>query len=130
MTTELWCLVANALWGWLIVQIEARGKTLIGGIEWNMGNRDTEPPMPAWVHRTRRAIDNHKENFPFFLTAVVVVHLAGKADRVSAIAAIVYVVMRVAHGWLYIAGVTKIRSAAYLFALMATFAIYSRLVFN
>ena len=128
MTTDLWCLVANAIWGWILVQIEARGKTAIGGLAWNMGNRDTEPEMPAWVHRARRAIANHKENFPFFLTAVVVVHLAGKADRVSAIASIVYVVARVAHGLIYTAGITKLRSAAYLGGLLATLAIFSRLV--
>lgn len=128
MTTDLWCLVANAIWGWILVQIEARGKTAIGGLAWNMGNRDTEPEMPAWVHRVRRAIANHKENFPFFLTAVVVVHLAGKADRVSAIASITYVVARITHGLLYTAGITKIRSAAYLVGLIATLAIFSRLV--
>lgn len=128
MTTDLSCLVANAIWGWVLIQFEARGKTAKAGLAWNMGNRDEEPEMPVWVHRARRAIANHKENFPFFLTAVVVVHLAGKADRLSAIAAIVYVVARILHGALYTAGITKIRSAAYLAGLVATFVIFSRLV--
>ena len=128
MTTDLWCLVANALWGWVLIQIEARGKTARAGLKWNMGNRDTEPDMPAWIHRARRAIANHKENFPFFLTAVVVVHLVGKADRLSGIAAIVYVVARIIHGLLYVGGVTRIRSAAYLAGLIATFTIFTRLV--
>jgi uncharacterized MAPEG superfamily protein len=127
MTIDLWCLVANALWGWFLVQIEARGKTAKAGLAWNLSNRHEEPEMPAWIHRTRRAISNHKENFPFFLTAVVVVHLAGKADRVSAIASVVYVAARIAHGVLYTAGVTKIRSAAYLTGLVATLVILSRL---
>lgn len=128
MTTDLWCLVANAIWGWVLVNIEAVGKTRAAGTEWNMGNRDVDPEVPPWVLRARRAVANHKENFPFFLAAVVVVHLAGKADRVSALAAIVYVIARVAHGLIYIAGMTKIRSAAYLFGLAATFAIFSRLL--
>jgi uncharacterized MAPEG superfamily protein len=128
VTTDLWCLVANALWGWVLVQIEARGKTAKAGLAWNMGNRDEEPEMPAWIHRVRRAISNHKENFPFFLTAVLVVHVAGKADRVSAIASMVYVGARVAHGLIYTAGVTKVRSGMYLTGLIATFVILSRLV--
>jgi uncharacterized MAPEG superfamily protein len=128
VTTDLWCLVANALWGWVLIQIEARGKTARAGLGWNMSNRDEEPEMPKWIHRARRAIANHKENFPFFLTAVVVVHLAGKADKVSALAAIVYVVARAIHGLLYTAGVTKVRSAAYLAGLIAAFVIFSRLV--
>jgi uncharacterized MAPEG superfamily protein len=128
VTTDLWCLVANAIWGWVLVQIEARGKTARAGLAWNMGNRDEEPEMPPWIHRARRAIANHKENFPFFLTAVVVVHLAGKADRVSAVAAVIYVVARALHGLLYTAGIGKVRSAAYLVALGSTFAIFSRLL--
>lgn len=128
MTTDLWCLVANAIWGWLLVNVEATGTTRAAGREWNLSNRETEPEVPAWVKRVRRAINNHKENFPFFLTAVVVVQLAGKADRVSAIASIVYVFARIAHGLLYTAGITKVRSAAFLFGMVSIFVILSRLV--
>jgi uncharacterized MAPEG superfamily protein len=128
VTTDLWCLVANALWGWVLVQVEAVGKTRAAGSKWNLSNRDTEPEWPAHVKRAARALANHKENFLLFLTAVVVVHLAGKADRVSAIASIVYLCARVAHGLLYLFGVTKIRSAAYLVGLGATIAILSRAV--
>lgn len=128
MTTDLWALVANAVWGWVLINFESVGKTRAAGTQWNMGNRDEEPKFPPWVYRGRRALDNHKENFPFFLTAVVVVHLAGKADRVSAVAATVYVFARIAHGLLYTGGITKVRSAAYLVGLVATFVIMSRLV--
>lgn len=128
MTTDLWCLVANAIWGWALVSFEGSAKTRAAGLEWNQGNRETEPDVPAWVKRCGRAIANHKENFPFFLTAVVVVHLAGKADRWSAIAAVLYVIARALHGVLYTAGVTRLRSLAYLVGIGATFAIVSRLV--
>lgn len=128
MTTDLWCLVANTLWGWVLIQIEAVGKTRAAGTEWNLGNRDSEPEWPAHVKRAGRALANHKENLLFFVVAVLVVHVAGKADRISAIASVVYVFARLAHGLLYVLGVTKIRSAAYLVGLGATLAIFSRLV--
>lgn len=128
MTTDLWCLVANALWGWVLIQIEAVGKTRAAGTEWNLSNRDSEPEWPAHVKRASRALANHKENLLLFMVAVLVVQVAGKADRVSAIAAIVYVCARIAHGLLYVFGITKIRSAAYLVGLGATIAILSRLV--
>lgn len=128
MTVDLVCLVANALWGLALVQIEIFGKTRVAGTEWNLGNRDTAPAFPAWIDRTTRALANHKENFPLFLTAVVVLHLAGRADRATAIAAVVYVLARLAHGLLYIGGVTRARSAAFIVAILANLALFARLL--
>ena len=128
MTIDLWALVANALWGWALVMVESTGKTRAGGTKWNLGNRDVDPEVPDWVKRASRALANHKENFPFFLTAVVVVHLAGKADRISALACIVYVVARALHALLYLGAVQGLRSAAYLTGLAATLVVFSRLL--
>lgn len=129
MTTDLACLVINALWGLALVFAEVTGKTRAGGTEWNAGNRETEPEVPAWVQRAGRALSNHKENFPLFLTAVVVVHLAHENDSLSAGAAIVYVVARILHGLLYIGGVKRVRSVAFLVGTLSVFVILSRLVF-
>lgn len=128
MTTELGCLVANALWGLVLVGIEIMGKTRVAGPEWNAGNREQEPEFPAWIERTSRALANHKENFPVFLTAVLVVHLTGQADKVSAIAAIVYVVARAGHGILYVAGVKKVRTLVFMIGTVATLVVFSRLL--
>lgn len=130
MTTELTCLVLNALWGFALVFIEIQGKTRIAGPAWNMGNRDTAPTFPAWIDRTGRALNNHKENFPLFLTAVLVVHLAGRSNKVTAIAAIVYVIARVLHGGLYIAGVERVRTLLFTIGALATGAIYTQLLFR
>ena len=127
MSTDLWCLVANALWGVVLVQAEVIGKTRAAGKEWNIGYRDTEPEWPAWVKRSAKALANHKENFPLFLTAVLVVHLSGAADRTSAIACIVYVIARAVHGLLYIGGVTKVRSAAFLVGAASVLVLLTRL---
>ena len=77
--------------------------------------------MPA------KALANHKENFPVFLTAVLVVHLSGAADRTSAIACIVYVIARAVHGLLYIGGVTKVRSVAFLVGAASVLVLLTRL---
>ena len=129
MTVDLTCLAANAIWGFVLVMLEITGKTRTAGPAWNAGNRDEAPAFAPWIERTGRALSNHKENFPLFLAAVVVVHLAGKQDRVSALAAVVYVIARVLHATLYIAGVKGLRSVAFMLGLLATFAIWSRLLF-
>lgn len=127
MSTDLWCLVVNALWGVALVQIEVTGKTRVAGTAWNMGNREKTPEFTGWVDRAGKALANHKENFPLFLTAVLVVHLSGAADRISAIACIVYVIARAAHGLLYIGGITKVRSAAFLVGAASVIVLLTRL---
>lgn len=130
MTVDLACLVANALFGLALVLLEIMGKTRKLGPEWNAGNRDGElPELPPWIDRTSRALQNHKENFPLFATAVVVVHLAGKQSGASAAACVVYAVARAGHGATYVAGVTKIRTLFYLVGLGATLFVFSRLAF-
>jgi uncharacterized MAPEG superfamily protein len=128
MTVDLACLAINAVWGFVLVILEISGKTRIAGASWNAGNRQDAPEFPPWIARTSRAIGNHTENFPLFLTAVVVVHLAGRADEVSAAASVTYVVARAAHGLLYVGGVVGLRSAAFATGAVATFVILSRLV--
>ena len=115
------------LWGFVLVLIEIGGKTRSAGGAWNTGNREVAPEVPAWVARAGRALVNHKENFPLFLTAVLVVHLAGRADAISAAASVVYVVARAAHGLLYIAGVPVARTAVWLAGVGATFIVFSQL---
>ncbi|MFO0665879.1 MAG: MAPEG family protein [Polyangiaceae bacterium] len=83
--------------------------------------------FPPWIDRTGRALGNHKENFPLFLTAVVVVHLAGRNDKVTAVACIAYVLLRAAHALLYIAGVERWRSRVFTLGVVAVFVVFSRL---
>ena len=62
-----------------------------------------------------------------FLTAVLVVHLTGVADRTSAIACLVYVVARIAHGLIYIAGIPKIRTLVFGIGALAVLVLLTRL---
>lgn len=128
MSIELLCLVLNALWGFVLVGIEIVGKTRVAGPKWNAGNRDSEREFPGWIARAGRALANHQENFPLFLTAVVAVTLTNQADPLSAVGSVAYVIARIVHGSVYVAGITGVRSAAYIAGLLATAAVYVALV--
>lgn len=128
MTTDLACLAANALWGFFLVLLEIGAKTRAAGVAWNASNRDTQPAVPAWVERTGRALANHKENFPLFLAAVVVVHLAGRNDGYVPLACEVYVAARVLHALAYIGGIPMLRSLGFVAGVGATLAIFARLL--
>lgn len=128
MTTDLVCLVANALWGFVLVLVEIGGKTRIAGPAWNAGNRDGAPAFPAWVDRASRALANHKENFPLFATAVIVLHLVHRNDGATALAAVAYAVARVLHGVIYLAGVPVLRTAVWVAGAAATLFLYLKIV--
>lgn len=129
MTVDLGCLVANALWGFFLVLVEISGKTRVAGPKWNTGNRDGAPAFPEWIDRAGRALGNHKENFPLFATAVVVLALAHKNDGATATAAIVYVVARALHGLVYLAGITGLRSLVWTVGTGATLFLYAKILF-
>lgn len=127
MTTELWALLAVTLWGLPVVYAPAIGKMRIAGVGWGLGNRDTEPPAPAWVARAERAARNHFENLPLFIVAVLVAHVVGAHNEITRAAAVAFVVGRVAHTVLYWLGITVVRTVAYYAAIGAVFAIVSQL---
>jgi uncharacterized MAPEG superfamily protein len=130
MRIELICLVINALWGFGLVSLEINAKTRIAGLAWNLGNRAANPAeFPDWIDRVGRALANHKENFPLFLTSVVVAVLTGHVNQVTAIAAIVYVIARALHGIVYIAGITGLRTAVWIVGSLSTLTIFSQLLF-
>jgi uncharacterized MAPEG superfamily protein len=128
MTTDLTCLALNALWGFVLVYLEIFGKTRAAGAAWNAGNRDVAPEVPAWVARAGRALGNHKENFAFFATAVVVLHLAHRNDGATATAAVVYAVARVAYSLVYLAGIPVVRSAIFTVGALALLVLYVKIL--
>jgi len=128
MTTDLWMLVLFTLWGLVLIYIPSGGRLRAAGVAWALGNREHHPEFPAWIGRAQRAAANHAENWPLFAAAVVVVHLAGRADDVSALACQVFLGARVAHAVFYLAGLIGVRTLAYYVAIAALLTVYSRLL--
>ena len=130
ITTDLCCLTILGLWSVPLAHLPAVARMRAAGAVWGAGNRENAPPVPDWVGRADRAQRNHLDNLPFYAIAILVVALCGKADSVSATAAMALLGARVAHGILYIAGVTflGLRSLAYFVALASCLVILSRLL--
>ena len=109
-------LISGMYWG--LGQVTGVAKTKVAGKAWNRGNRETEPPVPEWVHRTERAQRNLLESYPLFLSLVVVLTFSQHLGRLSALGASVWVLARLAHAGLFMAGVTGWRTVAYLVSLV------------
>ena len=69
MTVLLW----SALLFVVHVGVAAVGADAKNGLGWAFGNRDTQPALPAWVERSRRAQANMAENLLPFACFVIIV---------------------------------------------------------
>ena len=119
MTTDLWMLVAAAGLHWIIVMIAATPKILINGVPWAAGNRD-EPgkDLPGWAVRTEKLSANMLENLPLFTVLVLVAHVSGNADELSAMGAMIFVGARVGHALAYMGGVAYLRTLIWIVSIV------------
>jgi uncharacterized MAPEG superfamily protein len=121
MTTDLLCLLVLALWSFPLNHIPAlaRVSAAESPLQWGMGNRDTVPLVKPWVERADRAQRNHHDNLAMIAVVILVAHLTGQANGVTAIAAIAVLSCRIAHGITYIMGIPALRSFFYAASIAA-----------
>jgi uncharacterized MAPEG superfamily protein len=130
MTTDLSCLLALALWSFPLNHIPAlaRVSAAESPLQWGMGNRDTVPLVKPWVERADRAQRNHHDNLAMIAVVILVAHLTGQADGVTAIASIAVLCFRIAHGVTYIMGIPALRSMFYAASIAALSVIVWRIL--
>jgi uncharacterized MAPEG superfamily protein len=128
LTPDLLCLLILALWGFFLNHIPAIARAQNADLKWAMGNRDTQPPVPAWVGRADRAQRNHHDNLAMIAVVILLAAITGKADGITAIASIVLVVARVLHGVVYMVGIPLARSVAYLVGFLSLLVIVWRIL--
>jgi len=104
-------LVATALLSLAIPFLYGAGRFLQpGGFAWSAGNRETDLAVPGWTKRAVQAHLNLIENLAPFAVLVVVAHLSGKANAVTALGSIIFFWGRVAHLAAYVAGIVYLRT--------------------
>ena len=114
MTTDLTMLVLTAVLCLLLPSVYLIGRMqTAGGMEWALGNRDAPLEIPAWAARAQRAHLNLVENLAPFAILVLVAHVGGKANGVTAWGASIFFLARVAHAAVYTAGLIGVRTAVF-----------------
>ena len=114
MTTDLWMLVSTAALCFGITFIYGAGRFIEpGGVSWAAGNRVTDLPVPGWTARAVRAHANLIENLAPFAILVLVAHVSGKANAITAAGATIFFWSRVVHLAAYVAGIASLRTAAW-----------------
>lgn len=83
------------------------------GLPMVAGNRDNFPAGTGWVGRAKRAHANMVENLLPFAALVLAVVIAGKTSGTTAFAAELFLIARIVHAVVYIAGITWVRTVAF-----------------
>lgn len=76
-------------------------------------------PMPLWGHRAYRTHLNAVESFAPFAALVIVAHLAGKANGMTAFWAMAFFWLRVAHAVVYLTAVPYLRTIVFTLGFIA-----------
>jgi uncharacterized MAPEG superfamily protein len=85
-------------------------------------------PVPLWGKRADRAYVNAVESFAPFAALVIVVHLAGKADAMTAFWAMAFFWLRLAHAVVYLLGLPYLRTLIFTLGYVAVVGIFWELV--
>jgi uncharacterized MAPEG superfamily protein len=88
----------------------------------------TQRPLPPWGKRADRAYLNAVETFAPFAALVIVAHLSGKANSMTAFWAMCFFWLRLTHAAVYLLAVPYIRTIVFTAGFIATTGIFWELI--
>ena len=88
----------------------------------------TPRPLPLWGKRADRTYINAVETFAPFAALVIAVHLAGKADAMTAFWTISFFWLRLAHAVVYLLGIPYLRTLIFTLGYVAVVGLFWELV--
>jgi uncharacterized MAPEG superfamily protein len=127
MTPDLQMLVWSAALFLVQMLIAATGANGQLGLSALAGNREDLPPVTGWAGRARRAHINMLENLVVFAIVVLVAHVTGKANAMTALGAALFFWARLAYAIIYVAGVPWLRTAAWAVSIAGIVLIFIQL---
>ena len=97
------------------------------GITGIVSNRENMPALPAWANRALDAQGNLNENLVHFAAIVLIVHVVGASNEMTALGATIFLIARLAYWVIYIAGIVWLRTIAWMVAFMGEMLILAQL---
>lgn len=114
MSTDLTMLVAAATLALLSFMPYFIAYIQNWGITGIVGNRENLPELPAWAKRSLAAHGNLTENLVHFAALVLVAHVTGASNDVTAMGATIFFWARVIYLIVYTAGIPWVRTIAFM----------------
>ncbi|MGZ0190665.1 MAG: MAPEG family protein [Alphaproteobacteria bacterium] len=125
MTPELYYLVAACVLSLVMWIPYILGRIGAWGLVEALGYPKRELPQPDWAVRMKSAHANLVENLAPFAGLVLVAHVAGLNNEMTALGAAIFFFARVAHAVLYTFGVPVARTLSFAAGLVGCFMIAS-----
>ena len=113
MTTELTYLVWAAALNMVQLLVLIVGATMQVPLAQLAGNREPPIECTGWVGRVQRSHRNMLESLALFAILVLVAHVSGRSNEMTALGAAIYFWGRVAHTAIYWLGITWVRSLVF-----------------
>lgn len=88
------------------------------GISGIVSNRENMPELPGWANRALAAQQNLNENLIHFSIIVLIVHVLGLSNEMSALGATIFFYSRLVYWLVYIAGIIWVRTMAFMAGLI------------
>jgi uncharacterized MAPEG superfamily protein len=88
----------------------------------------TQRPLPLWGRRADRTYVNAVEAFAPFAALVIVVHLTGKANAMTAFWATCFFWLRLAHAAVYLLAIPYVRTLIFTLGYVAVVGIFWELI--
>ena len=129
MTTDLWYLaftamLTAALWTPYVV-----AQVMTNGFLKPENYKDPTPrPVPLWGKRADRVYMNAVETFAPFAALILVAHVAGKSDGMTAFWAGAFFWLRVAHAAVYYLAIPYVRTAIFSLGVVSVAGIFWEVV--
>ena len=122
--TELQILAAYGLLVLITILLQVLGSMSTLSMGYLMSSRDEPREVGRMTARIQRALDNSITAMALFAPAILLIHVQGKADASSLLAAQVFLVARIIYLPVYALGVPAIRTLAWLAGFAATAVLY------
>jgi len=113
MSMDLKYLLFSVLLAFVQVLIAAAAANQAVGLETLAGNREGMGEMSGLAGRARRAHLNMIENMVLFSALVLIAAVAGKANAMTAMGALIFFWARLAYAVIYLVGIPWLRTVAW-----------------
>ena len=129
MTPDLTYLAYSALLLGLLWIPYFVGQTMANGFLKPENYRDpTMPDAPLWVQRANRAHINNVQVFAPFAALVLIAHITGQSNAMTALWTIIFFWARLAHAIVYLLGIAYIRTVVFLIGFVALLGVFFEVV--
>jgi len=128
MTPELMYLLWSVALTAVLVVVATLGAMQQVGLPKLAGNRENMPELEGWAGRAGRAHHNMLESLVLFAILVLVARALNVSNSLTLLGAQLFFWGRVAHAVLYIAGISWVRTAAWVVSVVGLLLIFLQLI--